>query len=244
MTPTGYRLAIACLILLPPNCLGEPLLWGYSPSDPPPYVQLKGNDLQPSLTREIGEAAAAAAGREVSFVATPNNRIDEALASGRIDIICNTLPEWLSEPNQLLWTESLYDDADVVITRQTQPAPHSLADLQDAIVGTTLGYHYSDSVADAFNRQAMIRHDVRDLPTRLRMLERERLDAVIDLRRAVEHLLPDAQSAFHISSWEVERFALRCSLGNPQDSDSRKLAALLNEMIASGEIRQIVERFE
>jgi len=235
-------LASLSLITLP--CLSEPLLWGYSPSDPPPYVQLQGNELQPSLTRTIGEAVADVTGREVHFIATPNNRIDESLAIGRIHIICNTLPDWLSAPEQLLWTQSLYEDADVVITRQAQPAPNSLDELQGAIVGTTLGYHYSPAITAAFDQQAMTRHDVRDLPTRLKMLERERLDAVIDLRRAVTHVLPENQSTFHISQWEVEHFSLRCAVANPTELDHQKLVQQIDEMINTGQIQEIVTRFD
>lgn len=230
--------------MLPLSSQGEPLLWGYSPSDPAPYVVIQANDLQESLTREIGEAVAAATGRQVSFVATPNNRIQESLAKSRIDIICNTLPEWLNAPDQLLWTPSLYDDADVVITRQGETPPNSLDDLKDAIVGTTLGYYYSPAVTQAFSQQIMIRHDVRDLPTRLKMLERGRLDAAIDLRRAVKQLLPNEQSSFHISSWEVQTFALRCAIARPAETNSQKLAKSIERMIDQGQIRKIVQHFD
>ncbi len=244
MTPTTFRLALAGLSLIAAPCLSEPLLWGFSPSDPPPYVEVQANELQHSLTRAIGEAVAAAAGRDLSFVATPNNRIDVSLANGRIQIICNTLPAWLNTPDQVLWSQSLYEDADVVITRLAQPAPHSVSDLQGAIIGTTLGYHYSPAITAAFNQQAMVRHDVRDLPTRLKMLERERLDAVIDLHRAVSHVLPENQATFRISQWEVEHFALRCAVANPADRASQKLVRQINEMINNGQIQQIVKRFD
>jgi polar amino acid transport system substrate-binding protein len=244
VTPKTFRLTLAglCLIALP--CVGETLLWGYSPSDPPPYVSIQANELQHSLTRTLGEAVAAATGREVRFIATPNNRIDDSLAVGRINIICNTLPEWLNTSDQLLWTQSLYEDADVVITRQAQPAPHSVTDLHGAIVGTTLGYHYSPAITTAFDQQTMIRHDVRDLPTRLKMLERERLDAVIDLRRAVKHVLPEEQTTFQISEWEVEHFSLRCAVANATDRASQQLAKKINDMISNGEIKHVVTRFD
>lgn len=235
---------MAGLALLPLTTSGTPLLWGYSPSDPAPYVTMQASELQDSLTREIGEAVAVASGRTVSFIATPNNRIDESLATGRINIICNTLPEWLSAPEQLLWTRSLYKDADVIVTRQGQPPPHSLNDLKNAIVGTALGYHYSVAVTQAFNQQAMTRHDVRDLPTRLKMLERGRLDATIDSRRAVRHALPDAQKSFHVSDWEIQSLALRCAIARPEEADSRNLAKIIELMIEQGQIKQLIERFD
>ncbi len=244
MTPIPLRLALAGLSLIALPCLSDPLLWGYSPSDPPPYVQIQANELQHSLTRTLGEAVAAAVGREVRFIATPNNRIDESLAIGRINIICNTLPEWLTTSDQLLWTQSLYEDADVVITRRAQSAPLSVADLHGAIVGTTLGYHYSSDITAAFDQQMVVRHDVRDLPTRLKMLERERLDAVIDLRRAVTHVLPEEQTTFQISEWEVEHFYLRCAIANATDTASQQLARQIDDMVSNGEIKQVVTRFD
>lgn len=239
----SYRLAVAGLALVPLSGQGEPLLWGYSPSDPAPYVIIQTNELQHSLTREIGEAVAKATGRQVSFIAMPNKRIDESLASARISIICNTTPEWVSTPEQLLWTSSLYQDADVIITRQNSLPPQALQDLEGAIIGTTLGYHYSAAVTQAFNQQQMIRHDVRDLQTQLKMLERGRLDAVIGLRRAVQHQLSEAQTTFRISNWELEKHALRCAIAKPDAAESRRLAERIEQLIEQGQIRRLVEQF-
>ncbi|HBT56736.1 MAG TPA: ABC transporter substrate-binding protein, partial [Pseudomonas sp.] len=53
----------------------------------------------------------------------------------------------------------------------------------------TLGYHYSNKLTDAFESGQLTRHDVRDLNTRLKMLERHRLDATVELRRPLQHYL-------------------------------------------------------
>ena len=68
---------IRCLIPLlgwSTGLLAEPLVWGYSPSDPPPYVEMTGAELDNSDTRDLGELVAASLGRRLSFVAVPNNR--------------------------------------------------------------------------------------------------------------------------------------------------------------------------
>ncbi|MEH6564829.1 MAG: transporter substrate-binding domain-containing protein [Halopseudomonas sp.] len=241
---SSSRLALAALALFPLAAYAEPLRWGYSPSDPAPYVSLEGNELSNCLTREIGEAVARVAGRQITFVATPNNRIDESLANNRVQVICNTLPEWLHSPDQVLWTQSLYQDEDVLITRRSEPPPGSVEALGKAIVGTTLGYHYSPELTRAFSQQLLVRHDVRDLPTRLRMLERGRLDAAIDLRRAVQYLLPENQQDFHISPWPVQTFALRCAIAQPDESASQQLARTIDQMIEQGRILRIVEGFD
>ena len=237
-------LALAGLALTTQLSQAQPLLWGYSPADPAPYVIVRNNDLQAGLTHDIGIEVAAVVERDVIFVATPNNRIEESLANGRINIICNTQPTWLDSPTSLLWTKSLYEDADVIITRLDTSAPASLGQLKGAIVGTTQGYHYSPQATLAFEQQLITRHDVRDLPTRLKMLERGRLDAAIDLRRAVKHLLPTGQTSFRISNWAVETFSLQCAITNPTEDNSQRLAQSIDQMIEDGRIQRIVQRFD
>ncbi|UJJ32183.1 substrate-binding periplasmic protein [Halopseudomonas maritima] len=240
------RVILYCLLVLlgcSSTLHATPLLWGYSPSDPPPYVALSGVDLQPSLTRELGELVGEYLNRPVTFIALPNNRIDEALDSGRIHLICNTQPEWHSKPTQLYWSEVLYDDADVVATAAGKPAPDSLSSLQGALVGTTFGYHYSSALTAAFAQGALTRHDVRDIQTRLKMLERGRLDASIDLRRALRHHLRITPAAITVSDWELERFYLRCAAPKRRPG-SEQLINAIDQLLSNGQIQQLLQRYE
>ena len=240
------RLMIRCLIPLlgwSTGLLAEPLVWGYSPSDPPPYVEMTGAELDNSVTRDLGELVAANLGRRLSFVAVPNNRIEDALKSGRIHMICNTQPQWHSQPELLHWSAVLYEDADVLATPASQPAPQTLASLQGALVGTTIGYHYSSELTRAFERGDLVRRDVRNIETRLKMLERGRLDASIDLRRALSYQLHKHPADIRVSDWPLELFALRCAAPKTT-AGSADLVEAIDKLLALGQIQQILNRYQ
>lgn len=238
---------LRCLGILPLLWLSDlqagPINWGYSPSDPPPYVAMDGADLASSLTRDLGELVAGAVKQPVHFVAVPNNRIDEAFAQGRIDIICNTLPSWHSRPEQLNWSDVLYEDADVIATRRADRAPAQLDDLQGSLIGTTLGYHYSESLTNAFANGQLTRHDVRDMETRIKMLERGRLDATVEMRRPLQHHLLSSTAAIQISAWEIEHFDMRCA-ARPETDKATQLIDTIHQLLDQGRIHEVVGRHE
>lgn len=232
-------------LLLPwsASSLAAPIKWGFSPSDPPPYVVMDGASLQSSLTKDLGQLVANATDRSVQFIPVPNNRIDDAFNRGQIDIICNTQPSWHTHPEQMLWSEVLYEDADVIATRSTSQPPSSINDLRGAMVGTTLGYHYSNKLTDAFESGQLTRHDVRDLNTRLKMLERRRLDATVELRRPLQHYLLGKPADIRISDWEIERFALRCATPR-QPENHRRLIDAIHRLLEEGQITDLVDRYQ
>lgn len=240
------RLMIRCLIPLvgwSTGLLAEPLVWGYSPSDPPPYVNMTGAELDNSVTRDLGELVAASLDRKLSFVAVPNNRIEEALKSARIHLICNTQPQWHSQPELLHWSAVLYEDADVLATPANRPAPRNLANLQGALVGTTIGYHYSSELTQTFERGDLVRRDVRNIETRLKMLERGRLDASVDLRRALSYQLQRHPAEIRVSDWPLEHFALRCAAPKTTPG-SADLIETIDQLLTSGQIRHILNRYQ
>lgn len=241
------RPILSCLGILPLLWLSDaqagPINWGFSPSDPPPYVAMDNAALTSSLTRDLGELIGATIARPVLFVAVPNNRIEEAFEQGRIDIICNTQPSWHSRPEQLHWSDVLYEDADVIATRQADQAPAQLDDLKGALIGTTLGYHYSESLTGAFASGQLARHDVRDIETRIKMLERGRLDATVEMRRPLQHHLLGNTAAIQISSWEIEHFDMRCA-ARPEADRSAGLIDAIHQLLEQGQIHELVKRYE
>ncbi|SDU16753.1 substrate-binding periplasmic protein [Halopseudomonas salegens] len=245
------RLAILSLSLLPATSLcaappEAPIRWGFSPADPAPYVITQSdNSLAPSsLTYLIGNLVADQHGKQVDFIPTPNNRIDESLQQGRIELLCNTQPDWHANPNDYLWTQPLYSDADIIVSRE-HPAPDSLSDLHGKVLGTTLGYHYADALNRAFQDQQVNRHDVRDISVRMAMVQRGRLDASIELRRAARfYIRQENVSELHLSDWSLESFDLRCAIAGNDQARRNKLRNSINELLAEGVIQRLVRRYD
>lgn len=60
---------------------------------------------------------------------------------------------------------------------------NSLQDLHGKTVGTQLGYVYSRELMQAFANKQIICQDLRDHGAGLNLLRKQRLDAIIDMRR-------------------------------------------------------------
>jgi len=93
------------------------------------------------------------------------------------------------DPQRFHWSPPLYSEEDVRLTHSQQPSIQSLEDLKGKVLGTQLGYVYSAPLMQAFAEQRITRQDVRDLSTSLNLLRKQRLDAVIDMRRPISFQL-------------------------------------------------------
>lgn len=205
-------LTIAACFLATAPVSAETIRWGFSPSDPAPYVVMQDNDLGPSITRSLGELVASRLGLKIDFVEVPNNRIDRALRGGRIDLTCNTMPAWHESPEALRWSQPLYHDADVLVSRPGNAPLARLADLRGMRVGTAHDQHHPPELTRAFRTGFLQRMNVRDAPTRLRMVEQARLDASVERRYAVEYYLQQhPESSLRMPSWILADLPLRCA---------------------------------
>ncbi|TVP93475.1 MAG: hypothetical protein EA348_00640 [Pseudomonadaceae bacterium] len=223
-----------------------PILWGYSPADPAPYVikQTDNNLARDSLTFRIGSLVAETFGSNVDFIATPNNRITEYLQQKRIELLCNTQPDWHDNPDAFLWTQPLYTDADVIVSLAPN-TPRVLDDLNGKVLGTTLGYQYTGALTRAFENQLINRHDVRDISVRMTMVQRGRLDASIELRRAaLYHLRRQDTKDLRLSDWTVEDFALRCAIAGQDQLRRSRLRDSINSLVAEGAIQRLVSSYD
>jgi len=192
----------------------EELRWGFGPSDGMPYVEVRDHRLEDGFIHRLGELAGQRLGLTVRFVETPNKRLEEFLQRGRIHLICNMNPEWVAEPQRYQWSPPLYEEEDVLLQHRDRPPLTSLNALHGKVLGTSLGYIYTTPLMEAFARDEIVRQDVRDLDTRLQMLSKQRLDALIDMRRPLAYELtkhPDLPLSF--SPWVVQRYSMHCSYG-------------------------------
>ncbi|RHW21936.1 ABC transporter substrate-binding protein [Pseudomonas jilinensis] len=233
------------LVIWPLTGLGSPLKWGYAPNDPAPYVVVENHQLGPSITLTLGHAVAERLGRSVRFIPVPNNRIDDALASHHINVICNTIPNWIEQPDRYQWSQVIYEDADIIINRLDQAPIHDLGSLSGAIVGTTLGYYYAPELTNAFNSGQVIRHDARNLPTRLNMLLHGRLDATIEFRRSAQYAIAQqGLDNLRLNDWVVEHFALQCVVSYPDPNWSRQVAEAIDSLVEDGTLPHLLQPFE
>jgi ABC-type amino acid transport substrate-binding protein len=236
------RLLIYLLLVCGGSANAEELRWGFGPLDGMPYVAVEQQQLVGGFTKLLGERVAQRLGLSVRFIEAPNNRLEAFLQEGRIQLICNSNPEWMEPASRWRWSAPLYQEEDVLLQHDQQPPFADLASLQGRTVGTSLGFVYSAPLMNAFADGSVRRKDVRDLDTRLHMLARQRLDAVIDMRRPLAYRLarePDLPVRF--SPWVVQRYAMHCVYGPHLPIDIARLDEVLEKMRDSGEIAALLQ---
>lgn len=99
------------------------------------------------------------------------------------------------------------------------------------MLGTSLGYIYSQPLMSAFSTGQVARQDVRDLDTSLHMLDKQRLDAVIDMQRNLAYKLAQhPQMQLRFSPWVVQRYQVYCAYSSHLPIPADRLDALLLEL--------------
>jgi ABC-type amino acid transport substrate-binding protein len=235
------RILPICLCLASALCGAEELRWGYSPSNGMPYAESIDHELAPGFVRDLGETIGQRLGLAVRFVETPDKRVEPALAQGAIDLQCINNPQWMKAPEKLHWSPSLFEEEDALAQRADRPPMADISQVNGVRVGTSLGYVYPAPLMQAFAEGRAKRDDVRDLDTRLHMLEAGRLDALIDMRRPLEFLLEQHSSLpVAISRNSVQRYSIHCSYGPALPVAAERLDALLQAMVDDGSIQRLL----
>lgn len=220
----------------------EELRWGFSAADGMPYVEVQDRQLRGGFTYQLGTRVGQRLGLEPRFVETPNKRLERFIQEGRIHLICNANPEWVAEPQRYHWSPSLYQEEDVLVLHRQHAAIDRLEDLYGAVVGTQLGYVYSVPLMEAFARRLITRQNIRDLDTGLTLLSRQRIDALINMRRTLTHKLAQrADLPLRFSTWVVQRYDLHCLYGQQLPISAEQLDRTLQELRDSGAIARMLD---
>ncbi|MFS2125050.1 substrate-binding periplasmic protein [Pseudomonas sp. Pseusp97] len=235
------RLLPFCLCLASTLCGAEELRWGYSPSNGMPYAESIDHELAPGFIRDLGETVGQRLGLEVRFVETPDKRAESALAQGAIHLLCINNPQWMNAPEKLHWSPRLFEEEDALAQRADSAPLEDFSRMDGVRIGTSLGYVYPAPLMQAFADGHAKRADVRDLDTRLHMLEAGRLDALIDMRRPLEFLLAQHRNLpVAISRNNVQRYSIHCSYGPALPLNPERLDALLQAMVDDGSIQRLL----
>lgn len=223
--------------------LASELRWGFSPQDGMPYVAVRDQQLVGGFTHLLGTRVGQALATPVRFVQTPNNRLDEYLRNGRIQVICNTNPQWMSQANLLHWSAPLFQEEDGLLQHTQSPDITDISSLTGKKLGTSLGFVYSAELMSAFAKGEIQRMDVRDLQTRIQMLNRQRLDALIDMRRPLTYRLSrNPMLPVRFSSWTASRYWMHCAYGPHLTVPPQRLDQVLLAMRENGEIDALLSQ--
>ncbi|MBP4047632.1 substrate-binding periplasmic protein [Chromobacterium violaceum] len=122
----------------------SPLRIGVSDTDAAPIAVLSedGSTLSGGLARELGVLLADEMGMKPQFTLLARRRVEPAIESGKVDIICNANPDWYSNSARLGWSHETYPLVERVLSLKSQPSLRQLDDLAGKRIGVIHGFHY------------------------------------------------------------------------------------------------------
>lgn len=221
------------------TCADE-LRWGFATADGMPYVDVHEQQLRGGVIYNLGQLASQQLGFEAAFVETPNKRIDEFMQRGRIHVICNSNPQWIDNPERYHWSAPLYSEEDVLLLHRQHAPINSLHELYGKTIGTQLGYVYNSELMAAFASKQIIRQDLRDHSAGLNLLRKQRLDAIIDMRRPLRfQLTKRADAPLQINPWVIERYDMHCTYSPQLPVSTERLDKILQQLRDQGLIEQM-----
>ncbi|WP_339905377.1 substrate-binding periplasmic protein [Pseudomonas guineae] len=236
-----HRLLILIMISCSSLASADELRWGFASADGMPYVDVREQQLHGGFIYELGQRVSQQLGYQAAFVETPNKRIDEYMQRGRIHVICNNTPQWIDNPERYHWSAPLYSEEDVLLVHRQQAPINSLQDLYGKNLGTQLGYVYNSALMDAFATQRINRKNLRDHTVGFNLLRKQRLDAIIGMRRTLRFQMnKQANAPLRINTWVIERYDMHCTYSPQLPVSAERLDKILLQLRDQGLIKQLL----
>ena len=239
------RLALCCalllLLLLPLSSHAAELVVLVDTATEMPMARYEHYRLVDGIHKDVGEALAHAMGREPRFVAVPRKRIGEALRTGRADVLCGYVPEWLG--GSLAWSQPFFPMVEVVITDRAASRPRTVADLAGQPVGTVLGYAYPD-LERALGREFR-RADSPSTELNLRKLAAGRLKHVVTMKNFIDYRvkLDDPVLVLH-PPLVVQTYATRCAVSPRSQVSAAAVDRAVARIVRDGVVGRIAARYQ
>ena len=159
----------------------EPLRAIVSDSNTPPYAIFAADaSLQAGISKDIIDELSRQLQRPVSYFNLPRTRVEPWLQEGKAELACFLNPDWVVQPDLLLWTEPLFTTQQLLVRRHDTKPLTGIQYLAGKRVGTTRGFTYPE-LEQVFALGDVIRDDAHTLESNLKRLEQGRLDAVMSV---------------------------------------------------------------
>ncbi|MFC3532742.1 substrate-binding periplasmic protein [Vogesella facilis] len=221
---------------------------GVAESDAPPIVVLNAaRELAPSLSYDLGIALAAELATGAHFYLLSRNRVEPAVESSAVDIVCNANPTWFGNASRLGWTRDVYPQIERVVTSNTLPRQvATLQDLAGLRIGVIRGYHYP-TLQPLWQDGEAMRVDHPRLDSSLKALGLGAVDATITSELELAGWARNNAAAaqrIKVQPWLVSSHQTYCAVA----PKARYSVAQLNRAIAAlernGEVQRILQRYQ
>lgn len=147
---------------------------------------------------ELPKLLASAMSKPVTLVFLSRKRLQRALQDGSIDLACGLDRRWLDDSTDQVWSGSLYQSRDLIVSRYDQSAPNSLTDLHGSRIGTLTGYIYPN-LDDEFSHGKIRREDSNSAPSLIKKLIAGRLRHIVTSDIVLFYLLRQSTNPTYIN---------------------------------------------
>ncbi len=192
------------------------------------------------IHKDLGEALAHKMGRSVSFLALPRKRIALALESGKADLICMYVPDWL--PGNFKWSQPFFPMKEVVVSDTTVPRPNSLADLYGQPIATVLGYYHPE-LQQALGA-GFIRDDGPSSASNLRKMAVGRMHHALTQQSTLDYHQKIGDRLSVYPPLEVKTYMAQCAVSARGRVDVREVNKAIAQIVREGGVGHIMAHYQ
>lgn len=224
----------------------DALIIGYGDYHSKPFIARAGDSVVGGLIMDIGDELSERLNRPVIYKQYNRKRFEDDLSSAVIHLNCATNPAWLNNPEGFEWTYPLYQDRDLLVAKkELAPTIKTIDDVIGKRIGTILGFKYPGAVGNLFRAEKAKRIDVSNLQQGLKMLERDRVDLVLNSEMRLRSALATSGMAKKVAFTPIveNRFFYYCALSRLSPVSFLEFQSAIEDMIADGFFRRLEETY-
>ncbi|XLZ72719.1 ABC transporter substrate-binding protein [Massilia sp. SR12] len=205
-----------------------------------PLADIDDATLRGGIHRDLAQALARKLDRQLVVQVLPRKRIAQALESGRGDLLCLYLPEWL--PGHFQWTQPFFPQTELLVSALATARPQTLSDLAGQPVGTVLGYTYPEFEA-ALGRRFQ-RVDVTSNAINLRKLAVGRIQHVATIKAFYDYQLRKGEKLNAHKPLLIKQYMTRCALSPKSNVSLADVEHAISQLVGEGTISKILSDYQ
>lgn len=205
-----------------------------------PLAEIDDAQLRGGIHRDLAQALARKLNRQLVVQVLPRKRIAQALETGRGDLLCLYLPQWL--PGHFQWTQPFFPQTELLVSALSAPKPQALADLAGQPVGTVLGYTYPE-LETALGRRFQ-RIDVTTNATNLRKLAVGRIAHVATIKTFYDYQLRKGEKLNAHKPLLIKQYLTRCALSPKSNVPLAEVDQAISQLVGEGTISKILTDYQ
>ncbi len=220
------------------------LTFSYGEVNTYPQVILSDDgEIKSGILFDLANAIGSELNIQIEFLKTPRARLEQLLLDKFVDINCTANPKWLTS-SELIWSEPLYDNPDLLINHLNLSSVEQLityaeSKMTPTLIGTVLGYRYP-SLEPLFDRGKLVRID--SLSPSISYQRYLRGDFPMFVIAKTEASIIDTAQTQH--SALIDHNYLYCALSPKLSADEiSRLLFAIQKVVASGAMTDIVKRY-